>query len=91
VTGVVTSAGAGGVSVHYGAPRTDVWFENGVNYAITVHDFTAVNVGQDGYIDATITASVVPEPVTMVLMGTGLAGLGMARRRRRRLEQADLV
>ena len=33
--------------------------------------------------DECVSMTVTPEPVTMVLVGTGLAGMGLLRRRRR--------
>lgn len=48
---------------------------NGITSLKTVTDF--------GVINSTITVSSVPEPETMGLMGLGLAGIGLAARRRR--------
>ena len=41
-------------------------------------------------VDKPPPSEVVPEPVTMILMGTGLLGIGAARRRRRKQDDATL-
>jgi hypothetical protein len=75
---------AGNYYLQFGVTNwSDTWYDSGLAWA-------GATIG-DVPIDPT-DPSVVPEPITLLLMGTGLAGIGAVRRRRRRLpEQNDLM
>ncbi len=92
LTGSVNTNGQGGIFVNFGNPaqRTFTFATPtpGGSFTLTVNnvsiDAPSATQGTNMVaITGNITGSVVPEPSTYALMGTGLAGLvGMARRRR---------
>ncbi|CAN5606058.1 hypothetical protein BH23GEM9_BH23GEM9_23080 [soil metagenome] len=91
LTGAVTAVGSGGVFVDFGN-ATQTWSDANGTYTVMVNDlsvFPGESVSVSG--NLTATSTVVPEPISMVLIGTGLAGLGVVRRRRSRIEDADLI
>lgn len=56
------------------------WFTNGAQYQLA---YTTDNVGypQNGVLLTQSNANYVPEPMTLAILGTGLIGLGMMRRK----------
>lgn len=87
VTGWVFSsfmiAGAGNYLLEFGVTNWgDSQYDSGLAFDGLTVGGAPIEDGGPG--------AVVPEPITMILMGTGLAGVGAVRRRRRHIEVAEI-
>jgi hypothetical protein len=93
LTGYVTSLMNGGVLALFTPPSVTTAFsdlENGIDGSIKVTPF-GVTVPSNGLgmlngqvqVSNTVPSAVAPEPVSIVLVGTGLLGVALVRRRRK--------
>jgi len=89
LTGTLTFSGintlSGTITNVYNAPTSAQGPLGGVTFAGAVTNFTGPTVnGGNGNFGGTITSNAVPEPVSVLMLGMGLGGIGLVRFRKRK-------